>query len=333
MKATPWAAPGTWIHAEDVAYPQITGCNLLQFEPTVEMYPEVTQAEEPSGDEIRIKIPQSPEQFPVLATPELKNVTMTLPAGMSISPGGGSGLTGCEATGEHGFDMPSGNHAPDAPGVGEEIGPDGMTHLVPGHCSLSSQVGTVEITTPVLDSPIEGRLYVAQPQCGGTDQPECTTADATNGNLFGLYLEAEGSGVVVKLKGSLSANPATGQLTVKFLENPQLPVSEVVLHVKGGSRAPLANPRQCSEALASTDLTPWSSPVTPDAIATARFPVDWDGNGGACPTVLPFAPTLEAGSTSPQAAHFGAFTLTVGRGDRQQDLARVQVKMPVGLLG
>ena len=46
------------------AYPEITGCNLLQFEPTIEMHPEVTQAEEPSGYEIKIKVPQNPERVP-----------------------------------------------------------------------------------------------------------------------------------------------------------------------------------------------------------------------------------------------------------------------------
>jgi hypothetical protein len=333
VEADSWVAPGTWTRSEAVTYPGITGCNLLQFEPTIAMQPEVTQAEEPSGYEVKIKVPQSPSQFPVLATPELKNVTMTLPAGMTISPGAGDGLTGCEATGSQGIDMPSGEHTPTAPGEGEKIGPDGMTHLVPGHCPQSSQIGTAEITTPLLEGPLEGRVYVAQPQCGGAGQPLCTTADATNGKLFGIYLEVEGSGIVVKLKGSVSADPATGRLTARFLENPQLPVSEVALHLKGGGRAPLANPRQCGEALANADLTPWSSPVTPDAIESAGFPVDWDGSGTPCPATLPFAPTLEAGATNPLAGHFAAFTLTVARGDHQQDLSRVQVKLPEGLLG
>jgi hypothetical protein len=328
-----WVHPHQWVSREAVVYPGITGCNLLQFEPSVAMRPEVTQAEAPSGYEIKIKFPQNPEQFPVLATPQLKNVTVTLPEGMAISPGGGGGLTGCEATGPNGIDMPNGGGTPTEVGEGEALGPDDMTHLVPGHCPPQSQIGTVEIASPLLTSPLEGRLYVAQPKCGGTGQSECTVADAANGSLFGVYLEAEGSGVVVKLKGSVSANPATGQLTARFLENPQLPVSEVTVSLKGGGRAPLVNPRQCGEALMNADLTPWSSPVTPDAIRSAGFSVDWDGSGGVCPVTLPFAPALEAGTTNAQAGHFGAFTLTVGRGDRMQDLARLQVKLPEGLLG
>ena len=328
-----WVHPHQWVSDETVSYPQIIGCDLLQFEPRVEMQPEVTQAEEPSGYEIKIRIPQNPERFPALATPQLKNVAINLPEGMMISPGGGGGLEGCEATGPNGIDLPTGGGTPTEVGEGEALGPDDMTRLVPGHCPHQSQIGTVEIVSPLLSSPLEGRVYIAQPKCGGPGQPVCTAADATNGNLFGIYLEAEGSGTVVKLAGSVSVNPTTGQITTKFLENPQLPVSEVIVQLKGGARAPLANPRQCGEALTNADLTPWSSPMTPDAITTSEFPIDWNGNGGPCPATLPFAPTLEAGSTSPLAGHFGSFTLTVGRGDRQQDLSRLQVKMPPGLLG
>jgi hypothetical protein len=340
VEADSWAHPGTWISAEPepVAYPHITGCNLLQFEPSIAMHPEVTQAEEPSGYEIDIKVPQNPNQFPVLATPDLKNVTMTLPAGMTISPGAGDGLVGCEATGLHGIDMPTDlpggqQRTPTEAGEGEEIGPDGMSHLVAGHCPPASEIGTVQITTPLLEKPLEGRAYLAQPQCGGSGQLGCTTADATNGQLFGLYLEAEGSGVVIKLAGSMSVNPTTGQLTARFTENPQLPFSELSLHLKGGGRAPLANPRQCGPASANGDLAPWSAPVTPDAnVSSAPFEVGWGTTGGACPATLPFAPTLSAGSTNTSAGHFTPFTLTLSREDRQQDIARLQVHTPLGLL-
>jgi hypothetical protein len=337
-----WANPGQWVTEEATAYPGIAGCGLLQFEPTVEMHPEVTQAEAPSGYEIKIKVPQSPDQFPILATPQLKNVTMTLPEGMTISPGGGDGLVGCEASGPNGIDMPTNLpgggrlRTPTEAGEGEEIGPDGMTHLVPGHCPRASQIGTVRITTPVLEQPLEGRVYVAQPRCGGPGQPICTDADATNGNLYGLYLEAGDprAGVVIKLAASASVDPATGRLTARFLENPQFPVSEVAVQLKGGPRAPLANPRQCGAASVNADLTPWSSPMTPDAIiGSPPFTVDWDGSGGPCPATLSFAPSLVAGPTRLAAGGFSPLTLTLTRGDRQQDLRRLQVKLPSGLLG
>ncbi len=336
-----WLHQGQWVSGETAAYPEITGCDLLQFEPTVAMRPEVTQAEAPSGYEFKIRVPQNPELPPILATPQLKNLTMTLPEGMTLSPGAGDGLVGCEATGPHGIDMPTGGSTPTDVGEGqegergEEIGEDGMSHLVPGHCPRASQIGTVEIKTPVLEQPVEGRVYVAQPGCGGTGPSECTAADATDGKLFGLYLEADdpGSGVVIKLAASASVDPSTGRLTARFLENPQFPVSEVAVQLKGGPRAPLANPRQCGEATTAADLTPWSAPITPDAIVASGFGVSWNGAGEQCPATLPFAPALVAGPVNLAAGRFTPLTVTITRGDRQQDLSRVQVHMPAGLLG
>ena len=334
IEADSWSEPGHWVSAESVAYPRITGCNLLQFAPTVEMHPEVTEAEAPSGFEIKIKAPQNPNQFPVLATPDLKNLTMTLPEGMTASPGAADGLVGCEATGPSGIDMPGAGQAhPDEAGEGEEIGPDGMSHLARGHCPLASQIGTAEIRTPLLKEPLEGHVYLAQPLCGNPGQQECTTADATNGRLFGLYLEAEGSGVVIKLGGRISADPTTGRLTARFTELPQQPVSEVIVRIKGGVRAPLANPRQCGQALTNADFTAWGSPAVPDAISLSQYGVDWDGNGAPCPPELPFAPTLTAGSASSTGAASSPFTLAIQRGDRMKDLRSLQVKLPSGLLG
>ncbi len=332
LEADSWIEPGNWKTAESTVYPSITGCSLLQYDPTVEMRPEVSEGEAPSGFEIKIKTPQSPNRFPVLATPDLKNLTMRLPEGMTVSPGAADGLVGCPATGEHGIDMPGTPPAhPDEAGEGEEIGADGLSHLSAGHCPLASQIGEVEIKTPVLKDALTGHVYLAQPQCGGEGQPECSAADATNGRLYGLYLEAEGSGVVIKLAGKITADPTTGQLTTSFTELPQQPVSEVTVRLKGGARAPLANPRECGSAATNADLTPWGAPATPDAIFTASYQVDWDG--GECPGVLPFAPSLSAGSMSTSAGRFAPFTLTVARADRNQDLARLQVHTPPGLIG
>jgi hypothetical protein len=334
VEADSWSAPGVWSSAESVAYPHITGCDLLQFEPTVEMRPEVTEAEAPSGFEIKIKAPQNPNQFPILATPDLKNVTMTLPEGMTLDPSAADGLAACDATGPHGINMPgSPLHPNEVASEGEEIGPDGMTHLVPGHCPLASQIGTVEVTTPVLKEPLEGHVYVGQPLCGGEGPQGCTAADATNGRLFRIYLEAEGSGVVIKLGGRVHVDPTTGQLTARFTELPQQPFSEVSLRLKGGVRAPLSNPRQCGQAVTNARLTPWGSPTVPDALWSPSFTVDWDGNGGPCPATLPFAPTLSAGSLSSAAGHFSPLAVTVQRGDRMKDIARLQFKLPPGLLG
>ena len=217
------------------------------------------------------------------------------------------GLVGCPAEGPEGINIGSKDIGsfgqdlgdPDATELGEgheggNCSPydDGVWHTAPGHCPAASTVGTGEVVTPLLPAPLKGNIYVARPECGGEGQKECTEASAENGELFGAYLEVSGSGVIVKLKGTLSANPSTGQITAKFTENPQLPFSEVRLHIDGGPRAPFANPQTCGTATTSSSLQPWSE--TPPALVSSAFEVT------GCPAgAMPFAPSFTAGTTSP----------------------------------
>ena len=79
------------------------------------------------------------------------------------------------------------------------------------------------------------------------------------------------TGINIKAHGYTEANPATGQLTAKFLENPQAPFSELKIDLNGGPRAPLDNPPACGPAVTTADLTPWSAPgETPEGLLGAR---------------------------------------------------------------
>ena len=331
----------------------VTGCSSLSFEPSIQVQPEQTTVDTPSGYEINLKIPQAPSLPGVLATPDLKDAVVRLPEGVSVSPSAANGLVACQASGPEGIELGAQDqvdadriasehevHVGEMVQEGEELGVDGLVHPSPGHCPAASQVGEVEVFTPLLPQPLHGHVYVAEPQCGGTGQPGCTPASAANGELFGLYLEVAGSGVVVKLKGTVSANPTTGQLTTTFSEAPQLPFSELRLRLNGGSRAPLANPRSCAGfsagpgglplAVSTSDLTPWSgwvgSDSGPDATPSSGFEVS--GCGASA-----FAPGFLAQTANPAAGAYSPFTLTFSRHDSEQDLAGLTVNMPQGLLG
>ncbi len=336
VEADSWEHPETWVSKTTVAYPQVEDCDLLQFEPRLQMAPSpsgeegTTQADEPSAYNVNLEVPQK-SLFEEPATPDLKDASVTLPEGVSVSPSAANGLEGCEASGPNGIDLPSGSHLPDEAGEGEEIGSDGLSHLVAGHCPKASTLGTVEILTPLLEEPLKGHIYLAQPKCGGSDQPPCTEASATSGELYGVYIEAAGSGIVIKLPGTVSASPSTGQLTGTFSENPQLPFSELKLHFHGGSRAPIANPQTCGSFATSSTLTSWAGQETSGL--SPSFGIDWDGNGGACPSSLPFVPGFSAGTTSTVAGAFSPFVLSFSRNDREQDLAGLSVTLPPGLLG
>jgi hypothetical protein len=355
---------GSWnsasvVSGETIAFPGLQGCGLLRFEPSLGFAPSAggeggsTQADAPSAFTADVKIPQT-SGYTELATPPLKTATVTLPAGVSISPSAAQGLRGCQETGPEGINIGSSSVGqlgqdlgdPEATelGAGHEGGnasayDDGVYHVARGHCPAASTIGTVEAFTPLLadgpneSAPLQGHVYLAAPKCGGVGQAACTEASARNGELFGIYLELEGDGVIVKVPGTVAADPGTGRLTATFREAPQFPLSELKLHFHGGPRAPLANPQSCGQAVTSALLEPWSAPDTPSATVSSSFSVDWDGQGGACPAGLPFSPGFTAGTVTPAAGAFSAFALTFSRRDREQDLSGVSVRMAPGVLG
>jgi Domain of unknown function DUF11 len=312
-----WAEPGSyladgqpnfadsrWRSLSTTLFPSLTGCELLQFNPSLTVTPDTTQADEPAGTTVDLHVPQAPQQFPATVTPEFRDTTVTLPSGLSISPSAGDGLQGCT---DAQIDLSS---------------------ALPGTCPTGSQVGTLKVTTPLLSEPLEGQVYLGTPHCD-----PCADADASDGNMYRIFLQFEGAGVVVKTEGKIYANTSTGQLTTTFKELPQLPVSDVQLHFNSGLRAALATPQACGTFMSSADLTPWSAPVTPDATPSSQFAVDWDGNGEACPATLPFAPSFSAGTSNPNAGQLSPLTVTFGREDREQDFSQIKVMTPPGLLG
>jgi uncharacterized repeat protein (TIGR01451 family) len=261
LEVDSWQRPGQYQAVETVAYTDMKGCAALQFQPMLSVTPETMRAGEPAGYDIEIRVPQ--HQNPAEpGTPGLKNATITLPAGVSLSSAAAEGLVGCPAEGPAGISI-GGSEA-------GELGPDGLLHTAPGHCPEASRVGTVEITTPLLSAPLSGHVFVG---CGGEEEASCAEPDPLGGRQIGIYLEAEGSGVIVKLAGTVTVDEATDQLTLVFEELPQLPFSELALHLWGGPRAVLAIPRLCGTATTTSQLAAWSSPITPLATPTAAFGV------------------------------------------------------------
>ena len=327
-----------------------TGCEALQFAPTIEFGPTsgveggTSEADRPTGARFDLRVPQAPEEAAAHATPELKDATVTLPEGMSANPAAAGGLQACSAT---------------QFGLGSTVEP-----AEPADCPTSSQIGTVEVCTPLLANRtgkvengeqvdreceegkavpvLQGQVFVGAPECS-----PCSASDVEAGKLFRLFLQvrAPERGVIVKLAGKVSANPLTGRLQATFAKQPQVPFGELRMKLEGGPRAPLATPQSCGTAQTSTVITPWSAPGvggvsggepiagTPDATPSASFDVDWDGSGGACPATMPFGPSFSAGTQSSAAGGSSPLAVTFGREDREQNLSGVTVSTPEGLLG
>jgi hypothetical protein len=341
LRADSWQEPGSVREGRYTGYaeasatlPALTGCGALSFDPTIEVRPDTQLADEPVGLGVNLRVPQS-EQPGSLATPHLRDAVVTLPAGLSISPGIVDGVQACDESGPNGINF----EGPES----EEVAPSGELQLAAGHCPNASIVGEAEAVTPLLPEPVKGHVYLARPLCGGAGQSPCTNEDALDGNLYQLYLELGGegelanAGINIKAHGYTEANPATGQLTTKFLENPQTPFSELKIHLSGGPRAPLDNPAACGPATTTTDLTPWSAPgATPEGLVVAgtadATPSSFFEVQG-CPSQPGLSPGFTSGTVSPQAGAFSAFTLDISRQDLEQDLSGIQVHTPPGLLG
>ena len=295
MSADSWQEPDRTVTAS-ASSAAVTGCEALEFTPSITVKPDTTVADSPSGLSVDLRVPQ-PEGEARLAEANLRDAVVRLPAGMAVSPSAAAGLEACTP---------------------EEIG---LSDASTPACPAASKLGLVKILTPLLEGPLEGSLYLAQQD------------DNPFGSLLALYLVAEGSGVLVKLAGRVELDPGTGQLTTRFEGNPpfegepQLPFSELQLNLFGGARAPLITPPACGTYTTMTQLTPWSAPFSgPSATPQDSFTITTGCGDG-------FAPSFSAGMQSGRAGAFSPLSVTFSRQDGEQRLGGAQVTLPPGLLG
>ena len=303
LTADSWGNPAnTCRPSRPPSAPAVNGCEKLVFDPSLEVAPETSQVDTPSGYTVNLRVPQSEDPYG-LATPDLRDATVALPAGVAISPSAANGLEGCTP---------------------EEIG---LHTENPVACPNGSKLGTVRVTSPDLpdnadgsEGELTGAVYLGAPASGPITSPPYT-----------IYLLAEGYGVSIRLAGTVVPNPVTGQLVTTFNENPPLPFDDLQLSFFGGPRAALMTPPACGSYTTSSQLVPYSSPTA--ATPSSSFATSFDGNGAACPNPLPFGPAFSAGSTNPTAGGSGAFVMNISRPDGQQALSQITLSPPPGLSG
>jgi hypothetical protein len=308
MSTDSWKSPGAYVSSGPVAMGALENCAQLTLEPSFTMLPDTLEAAAPAGYSFALRVPQDDEPEG-LAPSSVKDVKLTLPPGTVISPSAAWGLKACS----------------DAQFFGGERGESEPARL--GNCPPEAQIGTVEVKTPALALPLQGQVYLAEPECG--DAGICSPEDAQAGRMLRLFLQVADEGespVVIKLEGRGSVDQANGQITTTFENNPQLPFSELKLKLDGGARATLANPRACGAVASSLELTPWSSPFTPDATGTYGFEVNRGCFGPQ------FDPSFVAGTTNVQAGAYSPFVLSFTRRDQDESFNTVQVQLPPGLL-
>jgi hypothetical protein len=338
VRADSWEEPGLFKDAEyesadlDGSPVSIGDCAALAFEPTIEVKPTTNLIDSPSGLDVALHQPQQapqPDARDGRATAQLRDATVTLPAGMVVNPSQANGLGAC---------------------TNQQIGLATAVGTTPVHfdkspaaCPDAAKLGTVEVTTPLLaqrdeqgalekdpetgepiPKPLHGSVYLAQPFANPF------------GSLLALYLAIEdpATGIVSKLAGEVHADPVTGQLSTTFKENPQLPIEDIRLHLFSGARASLITPPLCATHTTTTDLVPWSSPEGADATRSNSFQTSASPSGGACPGsegAAPNAPSFVAGTIGRQAGSYSPFALKISREDGSQRLTRIDTTLPPGL--
>jgi hypothetical protein len=288
-----------WVSASVPMFPDgITGCDKLSFTPSMSLSFDTQSPDSPAGVSFDLQVPQD-ENPGDLATPALRNATVTLPAGLVVSPSSADGLQGC---------------------TDAQIALDSLS---PASCPNASQIGTVTVHTPLLPDPLSGQVFLGTPQCS-----PCTNADAQDGRMLRGYIQAQGDGVIVKLPGFFATDPSSGQLTAHFDDNPPLQFSDLQVDFKGGPRAPVATPGTCGTFTTTSEFQPWSAPDSgPDATPSSPF----DVLGCGSPNV--FAPTFAAGVTNPQAGSYSPFAVAFSRTDADQQFFGLTATLPPGVTG
>jgi hypothetical protein len=348
-KKTSWGEPdrldSNWKRSTSPS-PAVEKCESLGFAPNFEAVPTTRKADGSSGLDVDLSVPQnddartgtgSPLAVPGpgategqvdayvqsatdywrsdqgRATAHLKDTVLRLPEGLSLNPAGATGLEACSDA---------------VVGVREQGNPplfftnDPSDGLDGDDCPDGSRIGTVSVETPLLADDLTGDVILGEPK----------STNPQSGEMFRMFLIVRDKqhGLLVKIYGSAVADPNTGQLTATFLNNPELPFSDLHVDIKSGSRGLLAAPRSCGAPAWSVALRPWSSvgAATPVADSTDGGAITVDSG---CDNA--FAPSLEAGVDNSRARAQGAkYSFRLTRPEGQQTLRGLTARLPKGLL-
>ena len=280
-----------------------TGCGRLPFKPELSAQPTTKAAQSPTGLDVSLDVYDEGLSNPAaIAQSDIRKAVVTLPEGFTANPSLAEGLAVCSES-----DL-----------ARETVGSE------PGEgCPGASKIGTIEVQSPLIDEPINGALYMAEPY------------ENRFGTLLALYMVIKSPklGIIVKQAAKIEPDPTTGQLVTTAEDIPQLPFSHFKLHFREGGRSPLISPPACGTYAAEAEFTPWSGNA-PHTVSSA-FEIVSGPNNGPCPPAgtPPFNPSFEAGSVNNNAASYSPFDMRLTRRDGEQDMTKLSAILPPGVVG
>jgi hypothetical protein len=276
-------------------------CAGLKFEPAFSLTAGSALSDQPDGVTSELKT-SHPATGPESDTGDLETITVKGPEGLTMNPSAASGLEGC---------------TPEQAAVNKPNTELKIAELQPIGCPPGSKIGNVNLEVPTLQQgQLQGPIFLGKPASGPITGPPYT-----------IYLDPESLryGQRVLLKGTVTPNPATGQLTVTFNENPQAPFNNAIVHFNGGAFAPLANPLACGNSALLAESTAFSGA----AFASASV----FGTTGCPSSGPPFALTQSTSNLPPAGGANSEFVFNLNRAEGQQYLEKTRVVLPPGLVG
>ncbi len=303
----------------------LEGCRALSFGPSIGLESTEHSASTPTGLNVRVRVPQQGTvEAGRLAEPDVRSTVVMLPEGVQLNPSAAGGLEACSEQ-QIGFEG--------APGV-DPLSPGAPQPLrfssEPAGCPPASKVGSVRISTPLLEHELHGSVFLATPA------PLGEAGQNPFNSLVALYIVAEEptAGIRVKLAGKSELDATTGQVTTRFEDTPQVPFEELNLELSGGPRASLGTPAVCGSPSLAATFTPWLEEGSPSLTLSGgneeRLDISSGVGGSACSSTPPFAPGIVGGSIDGQAGAFTSFALAITRPDGDQPLTRATVRLPPG---
>jgi hypothetical protein len=254
-----WQEGAPWLSASTELETPLSGCESLAFRPRLGLQLDNPLADSPTGLRMEVSVPLE-EEGSTRADAQIEDVTIELPDGVTLSPGGAQTVTACSDT---------------QLGLGSND---------PALCPASSRVGTVELASPSLPEPLPGVLYL------GGERP---------GERFRFFIVAQGPGTVLKFVGAMQADPLSGRLSAQLGDLPQAPISRLSMSFDGGPGALLATPLGCGPVEASGSFAPYGSgpPVQSSVEVAINGRAGWrcPGLGPFEPRLLASSTRPEAG--------------------------------------
>ena len=223
-----WEEGAPWLSASTDTGAPLSGCETLGFDPKLSFALSNPVADSPTGMRMDLSM-AGEDDSDERSSAQVKDVTVALPEGLTVSPGGAAGRSACS---DSQF------------GLGSSTDPQ---------CPASSRVGRVEMSSPDLREPLVGTSYI------GEEHP---------GERFRMLVAAPGSAATLKFAAALVMDPATGRLSAALRDLPQVPIERLSMEFDGGPGALLASPLACGPTAAEARFVPYGGGPPVNSLAS-----------------------------------------------------------------